>query len=288
MEDNYSLIEQYLLGKLNPTEQKNFEERLQREPELARAFRLQQLEHDALDLMLERDLRHKMTQWDDDEAGAKEQPLKRPFWPLVAGIALLLLLITGIYWLTRPAQPAPSTPTEVPTVPPTAPKEIPMASTDTPAAPLPPTPNRPTTATNDQRLMALVESNYRDDMIRAQLRGNNPGLDSLNAWYNQQQFNKVIAATAIIASTEDNYLRQLELRAHAFFHLKKYKNAAQIFEQLANSNKEPFAERSDWYYLLALAAQGDAAKTQLLVQNKKILAAPDHAFYKDVVRLNLK
>jgi hypothetical protein len=287
MEDNYSLIELYLLGKLNPTEQKNFEERLQREPELARAFRLQQLEHDALDLMLERDLRHKMTQWETEDAPGTS-PQQRPYWPLAAGIALVLLAILGIYWYTRPVTPKPvPTPPEVPQVPPPAPGETPMASTDTATAPLSPTPTRPA-AQNDQRLIALAERNYRDDMIRAQLRGNNPGLDSLNEWYNQQQFNKVIAATAIIASTEANYLRQLELRAHAFFHLKKYKDAALLFEQLANSNKEPFAERSDWFYLLALAAQGDAAKTKLMVQNKKILAAPDHTFYEEVVRLNLK
>lgn len=287
MEDNYSLIELYLLGKLNPTEQKNFEERLQREPELARAFRLQQLEHDALDLMLERDLRHKMTQW-ETEGVPGTSPQQRSYWPLAAGIALVLLATLGIYWYTRPVTPQPvPTPPEVPQVPPPAPGETPMASTDTATAPLSPKPTRPA-AQNDQRLIALAESNYRDDMIRAQLRGNNPGPDSLNAWYSQQQFNKVIAATAIIASTEANYLRQMELRAHAFFHLKKYKDAALLFEQLANSNKEPFAERSDWFYLLALAAQGDAAKTKLLVQNKKILAAPDHAFYEEVVRLNLK
>ncbi len=287
MEDNYSLIELYLLGKLNPTEKKNFEERLQREPELARAFRLQQLEHDALDLMLERDLRQKMSQW-DSETPDLQSPRQRSYGGLVAGIALLVLLVAAIYWLTLPVAPAPvPAPTDAPAGSPTPPKEVPMAHTDTPAA-NPTKTVRPTRSPDDQRLLALAENNYRDDMIRAQLRGNSPGLDSLNLWYNQRQYPKVVAATNIIASSEANYWRQLELRAHAFFQLKKYKDAALVFEQVANSNKEPFAERSDWFLLLALAAQGNAAQTRLLEQYQKIMATPDHTFYREAARLNLK
>ena len=61
----YDKIEAYLTGQLSESESLSFEQQIQNDDELAAALAFQQLEHQAMDKILENDLKDKMTKWDD-------------------------------------------------------------------------------------------------------------------------------------------------------------------------------------------------------------------------------
>jgi len=106
-------IEAYLTGQLSAAEKGAFEKRLTEDKELAQAFALQKLEHEAMEVIVERELRNAMTAWADNppvspfleekdlprEKG-KIIPLKATNWRkylwIAAGILVLFLTIFAI------------------------------------------------------------------------------------------------------------------------------------------------------------------------------------------------
>jgi hypothetical protein len=275
MKDNFTIIDAYLSGQLSAEEKAAVEARLATDPALAEELRRQKLEHEALELLLERDLRQKMAVWADTKPEIEAQKGSN-LMRILGVVGMIALLTGGIFWLRQ--DPAPSSQERhQPNLPAPAPDTVvePVAAVK---------PVQPT-LDPDSRLIALAVRSYNDEPIRSQLRAGRTSPDSLQDWYIQGQYNRLVTALAGLDDNEVNYLRQLELRAHAFFHLKKYGRAVQDFTNIVNSQKEPFAERSDWYLLLAAAAQGRAGKAVFQQQKAKILSDKEHSFYKYVKAL---
>ena len=274
-------IEAYLLGKLDTTQKALFEKRLLEEPALAQAFQLHQLEHQAMEVLLERDLRSKMDAWDAEAPTPPATQWKKYLWIIV--LLTVALAGAGIYLLNGRTQP--TTPQNTPP----AQKEVPdMANHAQP--PISDTPNLPQqkTIVRNSPLIAMAERAYSDQAILSQLRNTSTDPQSVAAQYASGQYVRVIHATDAVSPNAPDYLRQMEMRGHAFFHLKNYAKAATAFKILAESNKEPYAERSDWYLLLALAAQGEMAKKALIQQRSKILSSTEHSYYKPTLQLEIK
>ena len=111
--DDYTLydrIESYLNGTLSLDERKNFEQDMSDNPQLAEMVNMHRFEWDAMEVLVENDLRDKMATWDKETA--TPAPLKevekspflgvfvnRRFYYGLAAAASLALLITAALWL---------------------------------------------------------------------------------------------------------------------------------------------------------------------------------------------
>ncbi len=121
----FEIIEQYLKGALSPEDTRRLEARAAADPVVAAQIDRQKLERDAMEVILENDLRREMSQWSAERkqsllspvprtaakerrlppaiAGARRQTFR---WAVAAGVALLSVF--GLWRLTDRIRPAPS------------------------------------------------------------------------------------------------------------------------------------------------------------------------------------
>lgn len=98
-EDQYSSrIEAYLGEVMSPEEARSFEQDLQRDPQLAKAFDNYQRVQGVVERYLEEELRQKMDRW--ERKGHRIRRLQ----PLAIAAALVLLLALA-FWLFKPTSP---------------------------------------------------------------------------------------------------------------------------------------------------------------------------------------
>ena len=111
--DDYTLydrIESYLNGTLSLEETKKFEEDMSNNPKLAEMVNMHRFEWDAMEVLVENDLRGKMATWDTETASppsvkeVEKSPflgvfVNRRFYYGLATAASVTLLITAALWL---------------------------------------------------------------------------------------------------------------------------------------------------------------------------------------------
>ena len=122
----YEKIEAYLKGQLTPEETKAFENEIAQETDLAERVEQHRFEWDAMEILIEDDLRGKMAEWKADKdaettpsvsvlnssqtlesADEKKSPLRvvkggtamRRLYYALAAAASLALVVTGAWWL---------------------------------------------------------------------------------------------------------------------------------------------------------------------------------------------
>jgi len=123
-------IDAYLMGHLPKEEGDAFAQEMARDKGLAARVARQRLHLEALELMLEDDLRAKMKAWDGDSSGVSSHANRwKPF-----GVGLLALaIVTGLYFLFKPHDHAIVPPVQKPELPDTMRverKEIPTIGID--------------------------------------------------------------------------------------------------------------------------------------------------------------
>lgn len=117
----FEKIEAYLKQELNPEEMKAFELEIANNPHLAEQLELHRLEWDAMEVLIERDLRGKMSQWLKDPADAppsvqadvpqlsvvKSALYRRifPVWAAAAGVLVLVSMALWIFYRPQPHSP---------------------------------------------------------------------------------------------------------------------------------------------------------------------------------------
>jgi hypothetical protein len=264
-EAQFDKVERYLRGELSEEENLAMEKAIAEDPDLAEELEFQQLELDAMEVMLENKLRSKMESWKQSPT-APPAAAKRwfPFWVwgalTLGGVALLFWVFP---WFTPP-QPAPS-----PAPPVTPPTEVPNENPGTQDGP--PIADGKKGQTDpikkaiqipkiDKEALALAAVTYDlPEDLKGTLKSPeeetksplDPGLLAFSA---KDYRNAILAFNKIERSVgADIYLRAQELLGHAYFLNKQYQQAARTFSVLAqNQDYNTLRQDAEWYLILAL------------------------------------
>ncbi len=275
-------IEAYLTGQLPPAEVLAFEQDMAGDEAFATEVEMQRLEHDAMELMLEKRLKSRMATWKDnpppnpfDEPTAPvPTPSKQYSWkkwlPL---LGFAILAFSGLYYFLRPTDSAtPPAPTEAPVVSPPVqpPPNVPIATdeekktTDEPEAQTPTKPEKPPVQ-QESAYIALANSNYDVADFSSGLKGagdEKSVFDLAAEAFDAKQYAKTITLLAKKEAGNESQVRYL--RGHALFNLKKYGQAANEFKAVADNEFAPDFLSAQWYLALSYLAQGPSTRAQFL------------------------
>lgn len=294
-------IEAYLTGQLRPDEALLFEQEMTRDKELATEVSMRRLEHDAMELMLEKDLKARMAKWKDNPP---PNPFDVPPPPLENGfnwkkwlpfLGLAILVFSGLFYFTRPNTPqttAPATPTEQPGLPSTTDKpDVPIATDEEKAQPEQPTtpiqqPKQERPAPQrESAYIALANDYYDVTGFSSGLKGGGSEksvIDQAAEAFDAKQFAKTIELLEKPEAGNQSQVRYL--RGHAYFNLGRFKDATVEFEAVATrfaSDKQS----AQWYLLLTYLAQLPAESAHFLELAKEIDASNKHPYWKQTARL---
>ncbi|MBL7827967.1 MAG: hypothetical protein JNJ57_15160 [Saprospiraceae bacterium] len=213
------------------------------------------LENEAFESLIASDLSAKMKHWGNGPT-QPENPRGGNWLKLLA----LLLVGGAIWWFWPSRQPAPPPPPVMP--PPT--KEVVPVQESAPMAQKITPPEKP-------KYLALATAYYVKPTFSHQVRGEETEEEhmiheaQMAFSENDYQATLVLAEKAPAAYASDaDYIQ-----AHALFNLKKYTQAANLFEKLKISVR--YGEAAEWYFILSLLPNYD--------QNKSLIN-------KDLVRIS--
>ncbi|HOY19453.1 MAG TPA: hypothetical protein PLC89_19240 [Haliscomenobacter sp.] len=278
-EAQFDKIERYLRGELSEEENLAMERAIAEDSDLAEEIEFQQLELDAMELILEDKLRGKMESW-------KQSPPPPPkggnggfrFW--IAGVLVLGLIAFGVWFL----QPEPTTPPKTDPIAPTEPTKdkIKDKSKDK---------TKPPVAIEDQTKdpikdpikdaikipkidiastsLAMNTYDLPEDLkgaLKSPEEGTTSPLDPGLKAFSIENYRKAVVEFNKIkpAAGEEVYLRAQELLGHAYFLNKQYPQAAKVFSILAqNQDYNTLRQDAEWYLVLSLLPNYSKNKVQI-------------------------
>lgn len=309
-EQLYYKIEAYLKGALSAEERAAVEQEIASNPEAALELQLQQVELDAMEVVLENDLRSKASRWlaEDDASPPPAAPesapptsgkRRFPLWPVVMLGAVAVLAVMVWRWNPSPSNGTPELEekkTERPAVQNPDPPG-PIADDAPPAIPPPSTPpsdtRRPAQSPEKNAIFASAVSFYEGLSLSnvrkgGQNQANEDPLAAAARAYEQKQFRQVLALLNEVPEGRSYAIRASEMRAHALYQLKNYTESAKIFEAVAATDLPPFADRAQWNQLVCYAWLYPASKAELQVLLSTILADEGHPYYEKAIELQTK
>jgi hypothetical protein len=266
-EAQFDKVERYLRGELSEEENLAMEKAIAEDPDLAQELEYQQLELDAMDLILEDKLRSKMESWKQSPtAPPAEDKRWFPFW--IWGV-LTLGVVALLFWVFPFFDPSQPTPPPVPPV--TPPSQVPNTNSGTTQDAPPPIASENKGQTdpikkaiqipkinNEANSLAAATYDLPEDLkgaLKSPEEETKSPLDpGLLAFSAKDYRNAILAFNKIERSVgADIYLRAQELLGHAYFLNKKYQQAARTFSVLAqNQDYNTLRQDAEWYLILAL------------------------------------
>jgi len=300
-------IEAFLTGRMPPEESRSFEQALAQDEDLAIEVEMQRLEHDAMELILEKDLKSKMAKWKDNPPPNpfSEPPAPLPIpqpstgswkrWLPLLGAAVFVL--GGVYfflWSEDNTPVSPTAPANAPFDPmkeqnpvvsnePTK-EEQPFAK---PTAPKKPPNSKEPTSQKESAYLALAVNEYETPSFDSGQRGSDTEksvVEEAEIAFNARQYTKTIELLSKPEAGNESQVRYL--RGHAYFKLKKYQKAATEFELVAANGFAPNNQDAKWYLMLAYLAQAPAERTNFLKMAEEIADAQNqHARQAEAAKL---
>lgn len=303
-------IETYLLGQLPPPEAAAFEAEMAADPALAAEVWRQYKERQALEVLVERQLRADMNAW-ERAAPPELVPVATGGrgWVRVPGVlrwaaAVLVLAVAG-WWIFQRQNPAetldpavvqtpPASGSPKPTPgnnPPTRQPETktPSESTREPATvgtperqTAAPSPGKPAAVPQPPDYAALADEFYRERDFFPAPSATPPSATSYDrALRNFQdgRYTDVLPQLRPGQASASNGLNVKELTAHAQYKNRQYDAAAATFQEIINSRRQPYADRAEWALALTYLRQMPRRQALLNRTLDRILAKPNHAFY---------
>lgn len=275
--------EAYVKGQLSEKEVAAFEGEMRSNADLAEHVRVLRLETEAIDLLIDQELRAKIQSWQSEEnvedstSAAKIKPFASSWVWLAAAVLVILALIFA--WPNE---------TQMPKVPegPIA-KEEPQATPDISVdstqkeepiipprqeAPQPvPGPDYERMAVNEFITAPQIENMYRSVGPEDSLSVLQKGAQA----FREGAYSEAAEYLAQIdsATQADRFADILNLKGHIFFREGKYKAAANMFQQLANMKALPPAEKdaAEWALLMSLLPDFQANKSRIRALHQKML-----------------
>ncbi|MCB0517501.1 MAG: hypothetical protein H6577_02245 [Lewinellaceae bacterium] len=278
-------IEAFLTGQMAAGDAEAFRREMAADQRLASEVELQRLEHDAMNLLLEKDLQKKMAYWDDapppnpfgDDSG-KMNYLKIGLPILLVG---LFALWGGYQYFasttdSQPARPSsewPAQPDE------TAPVEAPGKTepADNPPvadAPDEEQPEKEKTEKNQHQApdgksaqkgyLALAANTYQPPaQLASGLKSGDPATEKTLLQLAAEAFDGgdfAKAAQLLGPPSESDQSQVRYLRGHVYFNQKKYPAAETEFEAVVSTRISQYKQDARWYLLLTYLAQLPAKK----------------------------
>lgn len=264
-EAQFDKVERYLRGELSEEEKLAMEKAIAEDSDLAQELEFQQLELDAMEVILENKLRSKMESWKQSPSVPPIPDKKQfPLWiwgVLTVGGVALLFWFFPLFESPQPPPPPPPTitpPTESPNDNPSNQDGPPIADgkkgqTD----PIKKAIQIPKIHKEANSLAAATYDLPEDlkGTLKSPEEETKSPLDSgLLAFSAKDYRNAILAFNKIDRSAgEDIYLRAQELLGHAYFLNRQYPQAAKVFADLAqNQDYNTLRQDAEWYLILAL------------------------------------
>lgn len=284
-ESYIELIDAYLCGRLSEEARSNLEAKILSDSALAEQVEAQRLQLKGLELLLEDDLRKKMTTWNHTKQKIKQ---RRIGWGIMISAAVLGL---GLFWITKNSKH--KTPVEVKQ---SSPLQKPTQQNSIPATPVdsntrqaqPPTfKNNPTRRSEPIALLEFKPDIQADliDLYKTVERGVED--DSL-----AQTFVVLLTKNAL-DSAHHLLLQQSKISPRDFitpFSMAtldllrgQYASAVRAFEVLRQKGPNALTDRVEWY--LALAYQANAQNKQAKSVLQKIAKDQGNDFQDRAQRL---
>lgn len=308
-EQLYDKIEAYLKGTLSDEERAAVEREIQHNPEAALELQLQQVELDAMEVLLERDLRGKVNQWlDEDEPpppsgsdAPPPPPTSRPgrLWiaALFGAAVVLAVVVWRMDWLptgSRPPADEVSPPAEQspPSEPPVMAEQTEQEPAETPKKTQEIRPGKDRASANNG-MIALAGSLY-EELSFSNVRkgatgaGEEDPLAGAEKAFENKQYRQALNLLNAIPPGSSYAVRALELKAHALYQLKNYTESAAAFTEVAATGLPPYAERAQWNQLVCYVARYPATKDSFDALLTELLEDEGHAYHKKARELQAK
>lgn len=321
----YEKIEAYLKGELSAEAAKTFALEITANSDLQQQVALHRLEEEAMEVLIEKDLRGKMAIWNSQKStidtpfapmtAVRGGNFTRYAWAAAASVAILAAAM--IWFVNRPILPNENQvvnneqPQNQPVTPVDTTEEILFGSGISPDSttletvekqkkgenntPLtPPTSNNiPSNANKfDGIALAVAEKTYTNSDIPSYedataSRGTNStnNLDAAGKAYDSKQYATTIEILKNTPISDENFAA-IEILAHAYFQSKDYKAAVPAFQNLLKLSGRRSQEKSEWYLLLTYLANGKVHKTDFEKLAQKIKNNKTHT-YRDQTNLIL-
>ncbi len=316
-------IEAYLTGQMSEAERQAFEQRLLQDKVLADAYELQKLEHQSMEVLIERDLRLSMQSWKDappvnpfendrdstldsgmekDTAQIIPMPSRRRQWIwIAAAIATVIISIFGISRYLRTPDNLPivqedqqNTSLPVDTLQIETPSPVVNEEQEivtSPSSPTPPAQENtiPKREPNKTTLLALAayEQSELPDFA-----------SNLKSGIQQQDTAAIVkAATRFDAGDYRTALDLLGppqaedqsdvrfLRGHLYLRLKQYKEAVPEFAYIAADELRPKHEEARWFLLLSYLADFDSFPSEFAKLAEELASDEFSPYQQEVVAL---
>ena len=284
-------IDAYIKGHLSETESAAFAADIAADKDLAERVERQQLHLEALDILLEDDLRHKMKNWASEADGGNTNSSGWKTWGFGMGV---IVVLASLYFLFKPKNDVISTSNQK-TIQQDSltikQKEIEKSKIDTPPTKPNPTiqqlkktptvsepkkpiasaqtlPNDLLTPANDDLAMVLTE------LEKNEVRGGKETDSLLSESYRlirQKEYTKAKNALKNVQNTEGAFIRAI-----TYFLNKEYTKALPIFENLANNTGFNHNETAEYYGTLCFWANGQ--KEEAVQRLTKMAKDSEHQY----------
>lgn len=243
------------------------------------------LEKEALESLVASDLSEKMKQWSSGPAPQEPERSGRRYWWLL--VLLPVLALGGWFWLGTKSEPAPTPAPPLKDIPDSRPEKIESQSApiaEAPHSPTHPLPN-PNPLLSQERYLALAQAQYQKPDFGDEIRGSEQvGQDWLIKARRALHEGRFQAAISALQQAPEAYANDAAyLRAHALFGLKKYAEAARVFQTLQTSIR--YREAAEWYGTLALLPDYNQNKPLIIKQLNKIARDQGHAYRQNAAAL---
>lgn len=274
-EAQFDKVERYLRGELSEEENLAMEKAIAEDPDLAEELEFQQLELDAMELILEDKLRGKMESWKQlPPPPSKGGNGGYRFW--IAGVLVLGLITFGVwFWQSQPVKSIEKSTTE-----PTKPVEEESEAKPKPPIAIEDQSNDPIKDPIEDAIKipkidvastSLAMTTYElpaelSESLRSPEEGTSSQLASGKKAFSAKDYTGAVnELNKIQASAGDEvYLYAQELLGHAYFLNKQYSQAAKVFSFLAkNQDSNTSRQDAEWYLLLSLLPNYSKNKAQI-------------------------
>jgi tetratricopeptide (TPR) repeat protein len=245
---NFDRIEAFLFGQATAEEAQNLEQQAAQDAALAAEIQQQELEHRAMELMVQDELRAQMAAWKAEKAAeqpaaAKAKVVKMDtsrslFYRIAAAAAVTLVL--GFFARSM------------------------------------------FTGSSDE---AFALRSLEESGVSARSGGTDSALDPVYAAMEQKNYRAALSQLDQTALTDQTRQTAALLRGECYLRLKEYPAAIASLQQLlAAAPSDDVREKAEWLLLLAYVAEGQhTAEANALFA--KILGDAGHPFHDDVQRL---